>query len=83
MQKPLKALQGYFYPTNMNIVGNANRHEIKLNPQQAWRHARLMDAMFQSLYPPHPRGITRDTHAEFQRRDEARMIEIVRRLNPT
>ena len=46
MQKPLKALQGYFYPTNMKIVGNANRHEIELNPQQAWRHARFIDAMF-------------------------------------
>ena len=67
----------------MKIVGNANRHEIELNPQEAWRRARLMDAMFQSVYPPYPRGVTRATHAEFQRRDEARMLEIARRINAT
>ena len=67
----------------MKIVGNANRHEIELNPQEAWRRARLMDAMFQSVYPPYSRGVTRATHAEFQRRDEARMLEIARRLNPS
>ena len=83
LQKPLEALLAHTYTTNMKIVGHANRHEIELNPQEAWRRARLMDAMFQSLYPPHPRGITRETHAEFQRRDEARMLEIARRLNPS
>lgn len=83
LQKPLEALLAHTYTTNMKIVGNANRHEIELNPQEAWRRARLMDAMFQSLYPPYPRGVTRATHAEFQRRDEARMLEIARRLNPS
>ena len=65
----------------MKIVGNANHHEIELSPQEARRRARLMDAMFQSVYPPYPRGVTRAIHTEFQRRDEARMLEIARRIN--
>ena len=67
----------------MKIVGTADRHEIELNPQEAWRRARLIDTMFYASPIPHPRGITRATHAEFQRRDTARMIEMARRINPS
>lgn len=67
----------------MKIVGSADRHEIELNPQEAWRRARLIDAMFFALRIPYPSGIARATHAEFQRRDTARMIELARRINPS
>ena len=67
----------------MRVVGTNDRHEIELNPQQAWRRARLSDAMFVALRTPYPHGVTRATHAEFQRRDAARMVEIARRINPS
>ena len=55
LQKPLEALLAHTYTTNMKIVGHANRHEIELNPQEAWRRARLMDAATQCLVSvPHP-----------------------------
>ena len=67
----------------MRVVGTDDRHEIELNPQQAWRRARLGDAMFVALRTPYPHGVTRATHAEFQRLDTARMVEIARRINPS
>lgn len=65
----------------MKRVGNLDRSEIELNPQEAWRRARQLDAMFARLQPPYPRGVTRATHAEFQRRDDARMAQAARRVN--
>lgn len=67
----------------MRIVGTSDRHEIELNPQQAWRHARLADEMFVAIHTPYPHGVTRATHAELQRRDTARVLQIARRFNPT
>jgi len=49
----------------MRVVGTDDRHEIELNPQQAWRRARLSDAMFVAFRTPYPHGGTRATHAEF------------------
>jgi hypothetical protein len=67
----------------MKIVGTADRSEIEMNPQEAWRRARIMDAMFFASRATYPKGVTRASHAEFQRRDTARMLEIARRINPS
>ena len=67
----------------MKFVGHLDRSEIELNPQEAWRRAMQLDAAFARWRPPCPRGVTRATHAEFQRRDEARMVEAARRVNLT
>ena len=65
----------------MRLVGNLDRSEIELNPQEAWRRARQLDAMSVRLRPAYPRGVTRATHAEFQRIDDARMVEAARRVS--
>ena len=64
----------------MKLIGTHDRDEIELNPQEAWRRARQLDAVFAQMLLPYPRGVTRATHAEFQRRDEARMVEAARRI---
>ena len=64
----------------MKLIGTRDRDEIELNPQEAWRRARRLDAVFAKMMPPYPRGVTRATHAEFQRMDEARMVDAARRI---
>ena len=83
MTKLLETAKTRPYTRGMKVIGTATRNEIELNPQEAWRRARLGDAMFFALRAPYLRGITRATHAEFQRRDTARMVEIARRINPS
>lgn len=63
------------------VVGKKNRSEFVLDPVEAWRRGRELDAMLKSALPPHPRGVFRATHAEFERRDALRRVEIARRLN--
>ena len=65
----------------MRIVGNQIRSEIELDPVMAYRRARQLDLMLRAAIPARPAGITRGSHAYFQRLDEARMIEIARRVN--
>ena len=67
----------------MKLVGNLDRSEIELNPQEAWRRARRLDAISVRLRAPYARGVTRATHAEFQRIDDARMAEAARRVSGT
>ena len=63
------------------VVGKKNRTEFVLDPAEAWRLGRGLDRMLKNALPPHPRGVFRATHAEFERRDALRRIEIARRLN--
>ena len=65
----------------MRIIGNQNRNEIELDPVIAYRRGRRLDLMLRAASPVRPTGVTRGTHAEFQRLDEARMIEMSRRVN--
>jgi hypothetical protein len=68
----------------MKIVGPRIGHsEFELNPQEAYRRGRAMDAMLRSAGLKHPRGVTRGTFADFARLEAARAIEIARRLNST
>lgn len=69
------------YTYVMRIIGNQNRNEIELDPAIAYRRGRRLDLMLRAANPVRPSGVTRGTHAEFQRLDEARMIEMARRIN--
>ena len=64
------------------IVGRQNRSEFILDPVEAWHRGRRLDRMLSQTQAAHPRGVSRGTHAAFQRLDEARRIEAARRLNP-
>ena len=64
------------------IVGKQDRSEFILDPVEAWHRARALDRMLIHALPPHPRGVFRATHAEFERRDALRSVDIARRLNP-
>ena len=66
----------------MRIVGpNGTRSEIERNPIAAYRRGRALDAMLRAALPPHRRGVSRGTFAEFARLDEARMREAARKIN--
>jgi len=63
------------------LVGKQDRSEFILDPVEAWHRGRALDRMLAQARPPHPRGVFRGTHAELERQDEARRIEIARALN--
>jgi hypothetical protein len=70
------------YTAVMKIVGKQLRSELAGTPQEAFARSIALDAMLPPLLPAHPRGVFRGTHAEFNRRDDAHMREVARRLNP-
>jgi len=63
------------------IVGRQNRSEFILDPVEAWHRGRRLDRMLAQAQAAHPRGVSRGTHAAFERFDEERRIETARRLN--
>lgn len=63
------------------IVGRQVRSEIILDPVEAWHRGRVLDRMLARALPPRPRGVSRGTHADFDRLDESRGIALARRLN--
>jgi hypothetical protein len=65
----------------MRIVGNRNRTEIELDPQQAYLRGRELDAMLRRAAPPVQRGCTRGSHAHFERLDLQRQVQMARVLN--
>ncbi len=66
----------------MRIIGAyRDRTEIELDPVEAHRRGRILDAMLRSALPPMARGVYRETFAHFNRMDEARMREAARKLN--
>jgi hypothetical protein len=65
----------------MRVIGNKNRDEIELDPRLALERGRVLDSMLRGAMPPIPRGVMRATHAEFNRMDDARMLELARRIN--
>lgn len=62
-------------------VGRQDRSELILDPVEAWRRGRVLDAMLASQRAPRPYGVTRATHREMNRADDARQLEVARRLN--
>lgn len=65
----------------MRIVGTQNRSEIELDSGKAYRRGLALDAMMRGTFPPYPRGVTRGTHAYFNRIDVARKLQAARALN--
>jgi len=65
----------------MRIVGAKERCEIELDPLEAYRRARSLDAMLGGISPPIVRGVTRGTHEYFNRLDAERQARAARVLN--
>ena len=63
-------------------VGNQNRSEFILDPGQALRRGRQLDAMLASARVPRPRGVTRATHTAMNKTDDQYQLEAARLLNP-
>ncbi len=66
----------------MRIVGNQNieTEQALTTPQEAWSRGRVLDAMLPSSVMV-PRGVSRLTHVQRNAQDDARMVEVARRLN--
>lgn len=66
----------------MRIVGNQciESQHAHATPQEAWQRGRVLDAMLPSAVQV-PRGVSRLTHAQRNAQDDARMLEVARRLN--
>ena len=66
----------------MRVVGpNRDHSEFELDPVQAYRRGRVLDAMLREALPPVKRGVFRGSFAYFTREDEARMRAAARKLN--
>jgi hypothetical protein len=63
------------------IVGNQNRSEFILDPIEAWKRGRELDKMLKGAQPPIKRQVLRGTHAQFNAWDDARALEVARKLN--
>jgi hypothetical protein len=63
------------------IVGTQNRSEFILNPVEAWKRGRVLDKMLMSARLPLVRQVLRAKHAALNRWDDARSLEIARKLN--
>ena len=77
----LKRLRTCNNSTMTRIVGRQNRSEFILDPVEAWHRGRRLDRMLAQAQAARPRGVSRGTHAAFERLDEERRIETARRLN--
>ena len=58
-----------------------DRSEFEQDPEKAWRRGRALDRMLASARASGTRGVIRATHAELNQLDDARALEIARRLN--
>lgn len=63
------------------IVGTRIRTEFILDPAQALRQGRLLDAMLVAARIAQPHGITRATHRVMNELDDQRQLAAARRLN--
>ena len=62
-------------------VGHRDRSEFVLDPVEALRVGRAVDAMLAAARPPVRRGVLRATHRKFNEMDDVRQLEAARRLN--
>ncbi len=65
----------------MRIVGTRNRSEFEPDPVLAYRRGKALDAMLRTAAPKVARGVTRGSHAHFNRLDDERRMRIARVLN--
>lgn len=63
-------------------VGQRDRSELILDPAEALRRGRVLDAMLACARVPRPRGVTRATHHAMNQFDDALALQAARRLNP-
>ncbi|MFN0318269.1 MAG: hypothetical protein ACKVQA_24860 [Burkholderiales bacterium] len=80
-ERELPGLTELAYTGAMRIVGQNNRSEIELDPLQAYRRGRILDAMLRHARPPVQRGVTRGSHEYFNRLDAEYQTRIARVLN--
>ena len=71
-----------YHGSMTRIVGNLNRTEFILDPVQALRRGRVLDAMLAGAQPRRTPGVTRATHRTMNALDDQRQLEAARRLNP-
>lgn len=65
----------------MRVVGKLNRSEFELDPAEALRRGAEIDRKMALMLPPHPRGVSRGTHAFFNRMDDERSLAMARRVS--
>lgn len=63
------------------IVGQRNRCEFVLDPSEALRRGRAVDAMLAAARPQERRGVLRATHRKLNELDDIRHVAAARRLN--
>ena len=63
------------------IVGQRNRCEFVLDPAEALRRGRSVDAMLGAATPQGWRGVQRATHRKLNELDDLRQLTAARRLN--
>jgi hypothetical protein len=66
----------------MRIVGTRNRSEIELDPLTAYRRGLALDSTLRGACAPIARGVTRGSHAYFNRIDEQRCSRAIHVVNP-
>lgn len=69
-------------PDMTRTVGQQQRTEFILDPAQALRRCRVLDAMLAQAMPAIPKGVMRAPHRILNQLDDARQLAIARRLNP-
>ncbi|HMN78515.1 MAG TPA: hypothetical protein PKA20_01175 [Burkholderiaceae bacterium] len=63
------------------IVGRHHRSQWILDPAEALRRGRMVDAMLASTGISWPRGVLRANHRTMNRLDDERRLQAARRLN--
>lgn len=63
------------------IVGQQHRSEFILDPVQALRRGRTLDAMLIGARVARPRGVVRATHRKLNELDDELQLQAARRLN--
>jgi hypothetical protein len=63
------------------LVGHRDRTEFVLDPAEALRQGRRVDAQLSSCRPPRSSGVSRATHRRMNELDDLRQLEAARRLN--
>jgi hypothetical protein len=79
--RPVWRTAGRYDARMTRTVGNQDRTELIRDPAEALRRGRVLDAMPAATRVPRPPGVTRATHRAMNEADDARQLEMARRLN--
>ncbi len=64
-----------------HLAGRQQRTEFILDPVEALRRCRQLDAMLAHAMPALPRGVIRASHSVLNQLDDERHLQAARRLN--